>query len=136
MATIDEVRAKFEASRAEISALDQKLAAERTEILDQAFLDQRQMTTEENARLNEIVETRSKLGKALEALALSTIDDLENAEDLASLLRRIETVNELLDDDLGRLQRIVDYTETAAKVAKSIATAAETLTMFHSSKLG
>ena len=136
MATIDEVRATFDAGRAEISALDQALAAERTTIRRAAFHAGRPLTHAEIARRKEIAATRTELAEALEALALSTIDALENAEDLDNLLHSINSVNQQLDDDLARLQGLVDYAETAAMVAEGIAKAVEKLTEFRPNLLG
>ena len=130
MATIEEVRAAFVAGRTEISALDEALAAERAAIRRSAFQDRRSLTPEEITRRKEVAATRFELAESLTMLALSTIDELESAEDLDDLLHTINSVNQQLDDDLVRLQDLVDYAETAAKVAKGIANAAEKLAEF------
>ena len=124
MTTIEEVRAAFDAGRAEISALDQALAAERGAIRRAAFRAGRPLSSAEVARRKEIAATRDKLAEALKTLALSTIDALENAEDLDDLLHVIESVNQQLDDDLAGLRELVDYAENAARVAERIAGAA------------
>ena len=136
MATINEVRATFDAARAEISALDQALAAERTTIRRAAFHEGRPLTHAEIARRKEIAATRTKLAEALEALALSTIDALENADDLDNLLHSINSVNQQIDDDLARLTGLVDYAETAAKVVEGIAKSVEKLSEFRPNLLG
>ena len=136
MATIEEVRAAFDAGRAEISALDQALAAERTAIRRAAFHAGRPLTPEEIARRKEIAAARFELAESLEALALSTIDALENAEDLDDLLHAINSVNQQIDDDLARLQDLVDHAEAAAKVADGIAKAAEKLAQFRPTLVG
>ncbi len=136
MATIEEVRAAFDAGRAEISALDQALAAERTAIRRAAFHAGRPLTPEEIARRKEIAAAQFELAESLEALALSTIDALENAEDLDDLLHAINSVNQQIDDDLARLQDLVDHAEAAAKVADGIAKAAEKLAQFRPTLVG
>lgn len=136
MATIDEVSAAFDAARREISELDQALAEERTAIRRKAFHDQRPLTDEEIARRKAIAATRLELADALETLAFSTLKAMENADDLDDLLHTINSVNQQLDDDLARLSEIVNYAQSAAKVAESIASAAEKLTELRPPLLG
>ena len=136
MATIEEVRAEFEARRADISELDQALAAERKAIRRTAFHAGRSLTPDEIGRRKEIAATRLELAESLEALSLSTIDALENAEDLDDLLHAISSVNQQLDDDLTRLQDLVEHSEAAARVADGIANAAAKLAEFRPTLIG
>ena len=136
MATVDEVRATFDAARLEISELDQALAAERKEIRHAAFHAQRPLTDEEIARRRAIAVTRSELADALETLALSTFDSVESADDLEDLLHAINSINQQLDDDISRLMEVANYAESAAKVAESIADVAAKLTEFRPTLLG
>ena len=136
MATIDEVSAAFDAARREISDLDQALAEERTAIRRKAFRDQRPLTDEEIARRKAIAASRLELVDALETLTFSTLKAMENADDLDDLLHAINSVNQQLDDDLSRLAEIVNYAQSAAKVAESIASAAEKLTELRPTLLG
>ena len=136
MATIEEVRAAFDVGRTEISKLDQVLAAERKAIRREAFHAGRQLTPKEVARRKEIAATRFELSEALEVLALATIDALEKADDLDDVLHAIKSVNQQLDDDLVRLQNLVDHAENAAKVADSIDKVADILAEFRQTLLG
>lgn len=136
MATIEEVRAEFEARRLDISALDQALAEERKEIRRAAFHAGRSLTPDEIVRRKEIAATRLELAELLQTLSFSTIDALENAEDLDDLLHEINSVNQQLDDDLNRLRSLVAHAETAARVADGIAQAVAKLAELRPTLLG
>ena len=136
MATIEEISAEFEARRLDISALDQALAEERKEIRRAAFHAGRSLTPDEIVRRKEIAATRLELAEFLETLSFSTIDALENAEDLDDLLHEINSVNQQLDDDLDRLKGLVAYATIAAKVADGIANAAVKLAELRPTLLG
>jgi chaperonin cofactor prefoldin len=121
MATIAQIRAKFEDARERLATLDGKLAAEYRKIGNDAFDAGRPETEAEQKRRAEITAERDRIGKALQALSLSTLDDLSNASDLVALTAAIQRVNAQLDETLDRLEEIEGYAEDAAAVAKALA---------------
>ena len=127
MATIKEVRKAFEDELQAIFALDQHLSAERTAIKRKAFLKDRLLTDAEVAHRKEIAATRQELSEALRTLALETVDALEDASDVASLLAEINVVNQQLADDLARLKNMAEHADRATKVAAGLASVAEKL---------
>lgn len=127
MATIAEVRNSFETALAAIEELDQTLAAETKRIRGQAFDEGRALNGAEVNRRKSIAATRMELADALEDLGLGTIDALENADDIDSLINVINATNQQLEDDLDHLKIMVEYAVTAAKVADGLAKAATQL---------
>jgi hypothetical protein len=125
MATIKEIGEVFLIRRAEIDALDQALAKERRAIQNAAIDAGRLMTGSDKKRRKEIGSTRQELSEALEVIALVTLEQLNNADDIDQLKAEIERINEMLKDDLDRLKDIEGYAETTAKVVSGLAKAAE-----------
>lgn len=121
---LDDIREDFLTRRAEIDALDQALASERRAIQDNAADDGRLMNAEEKQRRKDIGATRQELAEALEALALATLDRLNNNGEIAALNSELERVNQMLEDDLENLKQKEEYAEAAAKVMAGLATAA------------
>ncbi|MFV1998563.1 MAG: hypothetical protein ACC641_11200 [Acidiferrobacterales bacterium] len=124
MATIKQVGVNFLRRRAEIDALDQALARERRVIQIEAFDGGRKMTSEEKDRRREIGATRLELSEALEVLALTTLENLNDADDVDALNLEITRINEMLKDDLKHLKKLETYADTAADVLKGLAKAA------------
>ena len=110
MATIAEVRDAFETALAAIEELDQTLAAESKRIKGQAFDESRALNDAEVKRRKSISATRMELADSLEDLGLSTIDALENADDIDSLINVINATNQQLEDDLDHLKIMVEHT--------------------------
>lgn len=127
MATIKQVRKAFEDGLQAISALDQDLADEQAAIEREAFLKERSLTDMEEARSNEITETRQKLSDTLKTLALETVEALENADDVKTLLTEIKAVNQGLDDDLASLKSMEIHTKKAANVVAELTNIAKNL---------
>ena len=121
MTTIAEVKASFEEQLQTIFALDQTLAAKRSALKRKAFAEGRQLTDDEVKRRKEIAATRGELAEAIEALALDTVDALENASDVDKLLSNIKIVNQQLKDDLDRLKQIEENAAKAEAIAKGMA---------------
>lgn len=133
MATIQEVRKAFEDELQSIFMLDQDLSAERAAIKRRAFLEDRVLTDAEVARRKEIAATREELSEALRTLALETVDALENASDVGSLLAEINAVNQQLADDLAQLQDMEEHAERAKTVAAGLANVTKKLAGFANS---
>lgn len=127
MTTIAEVKESFETELHAIFALDQVLAAERSSLKRKAFVEGRKLTAEEVKRRKEIAATRGELAEAMEALALDTVDALESASDVDSLLANIGAVNQQLKDDLDRLKQLEKNVAKVEKVAKGMARVVEKL---------
>ncbi|WP_461535242.1 hypothetical protein [Spongorhabdus nitratireducens] len=127
MTTIAEVRECFEIELHAIFALDQALAAERSALKRKAFAQSRKLTDQEVKRRKEIVATRVELAEAIEALALDTVDALENASDVDSLLANIGAINQQLEDDLDHLKQLQKNAEQAQKVAEGMAAVVDKL---------
>ena len=121
MATIAEVQANFKTQLDAIEQLDQKLAAERKSIQTQAFMANRPMTAEEIARRKEIAATRGELGDAMETLSLDTASALNEASDVDTLIANLNSINQGLQDDLDKLQKLADTAAKAAAVASGMA---------------
>ncbi|USG62423.1 hypothetical protein NBZ79_05455 [Sneathiella marina] len=103
---------------------DQALSAESKRIKGQAFDEGRALNNAEIERRKSIAATRMELADALEVLGISTIDALENSDNIDILIKEIDATNQQLEDDLARLKIMVEYAEIAAKVAEGLATAA------------
>ncbi|NKC12083.1 MAG: hypothetical protein GKR94_07730 [Gammaproteobacteria bacterium] len=127
MTTIAQVKESFETELHAIFALDQALAAERSALKRKAFVEGKQLTPEEVKRRKEIAATRGELAEAMEALALDTVDALENASDVDDLLASISAVNQQLEDDLERLKAIEETTKKVEKVVSGMATVIDKL---------
>lgn len=121
MATIAQIRSRYEDTRTRLATLDGKLAAEYKKIGSEAFDAGREQTEAEQKRRAEINEERDRIGKALQDLSMSTLDDLRNASDLVALTAGIQRANAQLDDTLDRLEKIEGYADDAAAVAKGLA---------------
>ena len=127
MATIKEIEVAFLARRAEIDALDQQLAKERRSTQISAIKANREMNSEEKQRLKQIGSTRQELAEALQVFSLVTLEQLESADDLSTLVLEISRINFMLVDDLSELERIEEYAEKVAKVVGGLASIAEKL---------
>ena len=121
MATIKEIGAAFLARRAEIDVLDQQLAKERRSTQITAIKAGRGMNADEKQRLKQIGSTRQELAEALQVFSLVTLEQLENADDLAVLSSEISRINFMLEDDLDELKDIEEYAEKVAAVAEGLA---------------
>tara|TARA_R110002072_G_scaffold13062_1_gene55378 strand:- start:548 stop:946 length:399 start_codon:yes stop_codon:yes gene_type:complete len=121
MALIVELREEFLQGRADIDALDQELALERRDMILGAFWEGRELNSGEIERRKQIASTRAELAEALEALALTTIQELDDAEELSRLLAGIRDINNMLKDDLEYLVAIEKHAEKAAKVLEVLA---------------
>jgi hypothetical protein len=127
MTTIAEVKETFETELQAIFFLDQTLAEERSAIKMKAFAEDRPLTDEEVSRRKEIAATRGELAEAMEALALDTVNALENASDVDDLLSNIKAVNQQLKDDLDRFKQLEETAAKAEAVAKGMAGVIEKL---------
>lgn len=127
MTTIAEVKTLFENQLQAIFLLDQTLSAERSALKRKAFAENRQLTADEITRRKEISGTRGELAEAMKALALDTVDALENSSDIDALLIDIETVNQQLKDDLDRLKKIEENAAKVEAVAKGLASVTDKL---------
>lgn len=121
MTTIAEVKESFESELLAIFSLDQALAEERSALRRMAFAEGRPLTDKEVQRRKEIVATRGELAEAMEALGLDTVNALENASDVDSLLSKIAMVNQQLKDDLDRLRQLEEKVAKAEAVASGMA---------------
>lgn len=121
MTTIAEVKESFESELLAIFSLDQALAEERSALRRMAFAEGRPLTDKEVQRRKEIVATRGELAEAMEALGLDTVNALENASDVDSLLSKIAMVNQQLEDDLDRLRQLEEKVAKAEAVASGMA---------------
>jgi len=121
MTTIAEVKESFENELQAIFSLDQALAEERSALRRVAFAEGRPLTDEEVQRRKEIVATRGELAEAMEALGLDTVNALENASDVDSLLSKIALVNQQLEDDLDRLRQLEEKVAKVEAVASGMA---------------
>ena len=121
MATIKEVAEQFLRRRAEIDALDQALARERRALQIAAFDAGRNLTDAEKRRRREIGSTRQELAEALEVIALTSLEGLNGAADVAALNKEIVRINDMLKDDLDDLESMVDHAKAAAKVIEGLA---------------
>lgn len=126
-ATIEEVRSAFEEGTRVLFTLDQALAEERRFITLSALAESRELSAEEIARRREIGATRAELADGLEVLALDTLDRLENASDLDTLLLRIAAMNQGLKDDIELLKSVERHANLAEGALKGVATAARKL---------
>ena len=120
MATIAEVKKIFENQLQAIFTLDQALAEERSALRRIAFAEGRPLTEVEVKRRKEIAATRGELAEAMEALGLDTVNALENASDVDSLLSKIDIVNQQLKDDLDSLKELEDKAAKVAAVASGM----------------
>ncbi len=120
MSTIEEVRRAFEDELQAIFALDQELLSERAAIKRKAFLENRSLTDAEIVRRKEVAATRQELSEALRTLALETVDALEDASDVGTLLAELNAVNQQLADDLARLKDMAQHAEKATRVATGL----------------
>lgn len=125
--TIDNILSDFRALRSNLRALDDELDQERREIRLQAFKEGRAETADEKARRKEIAATRLETADALQALSLETIQALDSAEELQSLIQSLNLINEGLKDDLARLRALERYAELAAKAADGLSKGLEKL---------
>lgn len=130
MATIAKVREAFETALTAIEELDQALKSESKRIKGQAFDEGRDLTDAEIERRKSNSATRMKLAESLEDLGLGTIDSLENSDNIDRLIKEINATNQQLKDDLDHLKNMVEYAETAAKVADGLAKAVAKLVEF------
>ena len=130
MATIATVSKEFLARRAEIDALDQGLDQERRAMEIAAFDAGRDLTDTEKQRRKEIGATRQELAEALRVLALTTLERLNDADDVAALNNEIARINEMLKDDLEHLKKIEEHAKTAAKVLAGLASVAKKVANF------
>ena len=125
MATIQETRESFRSGRAVLVELDQKLSTELLSIDDKASEENRDLTPEETARIDEIEETCETLSLARKKLALAGLDQLNSSSAVEALNTQIQGINETLEEKLERLKKIEGYAETVVKVLVAIAKAAE-----------
>ena len=132
MTTIKEVTASFEEGLQAISVLDQTLAAEHSALKRKAFHEKRPLTTEEVKHRKEIAATRGKLAEAMKTLALDTINALENTSGIDRLLGNIEQINQQLQGDLERLERIGENAAKIRNVAESLASIVNKVSGFRS----
>jgi len=130
MKTIAEVKKGFENELQAIFSLDQALAEERSAIRRIAFAEGRLLTDSEVNRRKEIAATRGELAEAMEALGLDTVNALENASDVDSLLSKIDIVNQQLKDDLDSLKELEDKAAKVEAVANGMAQVVEGLLSF------
>lgn len=130
MTTIAEVKKSFEKELQAIFSLDQALAEERSAIRRIAFAKGRPLTDSEVNRRKEIAATRGELAEAMEALGLDTVNALENASDVDSLLSKINIVNQQLEDDLDRLKKMADKAAKVEAVANGMAQVVKKLLSF------
>ncbi|MCG8509693.1 MAG: hypothetical protein MI741_10750 [Rhodospirillales bacterium] len=125
MATLAELRQEYTAARATITALDGELAKEWNEIGDKAFDEDRDLTPEEEARQDQIEETRAELMRRLKDLALGNLRNLNSSEDVDALNAQILAVKEGLDETLEHLENVARYAAAAANIAETVAKVAE-----------
>lgn len=125
MATVAEISDAFLAQRAEFDALDQLLAKERRTIQKRAIVAGIDLTDEDKERLKEIGSTRHEIAEALEVFSLTTLAELEQADDVELLQLEVARVNAMLKDDLEALGQLSAYAEKVAKVTAGLASAVQ-----------
>ena len=120
MPTTDEVHLKFVTSRDTLSARHQELSDEYGSIRDRVRSEDRRPTPDEERRLETIAAERDRLNGELATLAVSTIDELENAEDIDALVDQMKSIGQRLETEPSRVKEIVSSVEAAGKVLEDI----------------
>ena len=125
--TTANVRAWFHRQRNALTALDDELAEERRQLKDKAFDEDREMTTEEVSRRQQIAATRATIARALVNLGMNSVTRLDNAPDLDNILDALGAVNQELGADLNHLATIERYAQKAADIIALLAQSATSL---------
>jgi hypothetical protein len=127
MAAAAQIKAEAEKARQEIRRLDNQIHEEVAALEFAAFSEDRQPTAAELKRQGELEAAQKELLKQLKILGFVTASKLDNSDDVARLLERMQAVNIGLEDDLDRLKKIERFAKIAAQVADAIAKVAERL---------
>jgi len=121
--TVQEVVAEAMNARQQLAALEQKLQEEIDEIDFTAFREQRQLTADEGVRRRSLRSTQGEVRDQFAVLAYVTARRLDETNEVAQLLRQMQTINAGLQDDFDRLRRLQRYSAIAERVADAAAQA-------------
>lgn len=127
MATIEQAIASADVSRQRLAKLDRQLQEEIDAIDFTAFKEGRSLTANEVEQRKKWRATQGEILDEFKVLAFFTAQRLDESDEVAQLLHRLEIINTGLQDDLERLKQIEKFATIAAQVADSIAKTAERL---------
>jgi len=125
--TVAEVIAEAKNARRRLADLELQLQDGIDEIDFAVFKERRGPTAEELAKRKELVSTQAEVRTQFTVLAFVTAQRLDDTDEVKQMVRRMNTINAGLKDDLDRLKRIERYAVIAAKVADATAKATEKL---------
>lgn len=97
-----------------------QIAVEDKEIQRTAARANRPLTPAEEAHRDKLDAHREKLRQALDDLSFETLERLDNSADVTELKGKLDSVNDDLKAELGRLKNIAHYAEIAAKVLDAL----------------
>jgi len=116
MSTIEEIKAAFDTESKALGSLNRALNKERNDIRRRGLREDRDLTDAETTRLEEIAAARREINRLTEKLGAETVELLDNADDVDSLLAELETINQGLSAGLGQLQSLEAYAEKVEKI--------------------
>ncbi len=125
--TVAEVIAEAKNARRRLADLELELQDGIDEIDAAVFRERREPTAAELAKRKELIATQAEVRTQFAKLAFVTSKRLDDTAEVKQMVRRMNTINAGLKDDLDRLKRIERYAATAAKVADATAKATEKL---------
>lgn len=127
MATVAEIIADTNTARQSLATLERDLQEGIDAIDFAAFNDERDLTDKEITQRKKLRATQGEVRDSFRILAFVTAQRLDNADEVAQLLRQIQIVSAGLEDDLARLKKVAKFAEIAAEVAEGLAKVAENL---------
>jgi hypothetical protein len=128
--TADAIVAQAIKIRADLGDLDKKIQGQIDEIVMTAAREGRPLSDADKTQRDALREQQSNVEDAFDELAFATLSRLDQSADVDQLKGSLATINATLTDDLGRLQNIARYAETAANVADGLAQLAAKVAAF------
>jgi hypothetical protein len=125
--TVAEVIAEAKNARRRLADLELQLQDGIDEIDFTIFKERRDPLAAELAKRKELISTQAEVRTQFTVLAFVTAQRLDDTDEVKQMVRRMNTINAGLRDDLDRLKRIERYAATAAKVADATAKTAAKL---------
>jgi hypothetical protein len=118
---VEDIIAAAVEARKGLVALDSFLQSEIDRIAFTAAKEDRELKQSELTTRTELRASQSEVREAVRELGFVTLERLDRAEEVKSLSHRMKMINEGLGDDLGRLKRIGEISDTVATVADTVA---------------
>lgn len=120
MGTIQQILDEVEQANQALTELEESLQAEMNAIELNAFRAGKSLTDQEIKTIDDRQSQLEKAQNGAAAMALVTLQRLNNAEDLGDLIAQMNAINGEMKETLDDLKQIERYAATAAAVAEGL----------------